>query len=221
MAEFQLAEKFISINGEGAYAGELAVFLRFAGCNLHCSYCDTQWANQQDTPVTVYTEKEICDYIMQSGARNVTITGGEPLMQENLSVLLKALHALHIRVEVETNGSLPIAPYARMAERPVFTLDYKLPVSGMEDRMLKENYLYLQPQDTVKFVIGTQEDLERAAEITAQYYLDEHCHVYFSPVFGKMNPENIVSFMQKQKLGGVRLQLQLHKIIWDPEKRGV
>lgn len=221
MAEFRLIEKFVSINGEAAHAGELAVFLRFTGCNLQCSYCDTAWANQPDAPYTVYTEQEICDYVRDSGVKNVTITGGEPLLQAQLPVLLEALHALGVRVEIETNGSLPIAALAQMPWRPVLTLDYKLPSSGMENAMLTENYAHLCSHDTVKFVAGSQADLEKAREIIETHHLTEICHVYLSTVFGKLECRDIVAFMEKHRMNSVRLQLQMHKFIWDPAERGV
>ncbi|MBQ2265583.1 MAG: putative 7-carboxy-7-deazaguanine synthase QueE [Oscillospiraceae bacterium] len=221
MTEFRLAERFVSINGEAAHAGELAVFLRFTGCNLNCSYCDTAWANEENAPYTVYTTQEICDYVQETGVKNVTITGGEPLLQKDLPELLRALHALGIRTEIETNGSQPIAELAKMAERPAFTLDYKCPSSGMEDAMLIKNYLYLMPEDCVKFVVGSREDLERAREVMDEFFLPERCRVYLSPVFGKIDPKEIVEFMQENEMNGVRLQLQLHKIIWHPEERGV
>lgn len=221
MAEFRLIERFVSINGEAAHAGELAVFLRFTGCNLNCSYCDTAWANRPDAPYTVYTEQEICAYVQETGVKNVTITGGEPLLQQELPVLLRALHAIGVRTEIETNGSLPIAVLAAMPERPVFTLDYKLPGSGMESAMLTENYAYLRPDDTVKFVAGSTGDLEKARDIIAAYDLTKKCHVYLSAVFGKLDCRDIVAFMEKYRMNGVRLQLQLHKFIWDPQERGV
>ncbi len=221
MAEFKIAERFVSINGEAAHAGELAVFLRFTGCNLNCSYCDTAWANAQDAPYTVYTAQELCDYVKETGVKNVTLTGGEPLLQEHLHELLSSLHALGVRTEIETNGSCPIAEYAKAAYRPSFTLDYKCPSSGMEDRMLTSNYLYLTMEDCVKFVVGSASDLERAKEIIDTYYLAERCRVYLSPVFGNIDPKEIVAFMQENKMNGVRLQLQLHKFIWDPQERGV
>ncbi len=222
MAEFKVAERFVSINGEAAHAGELAVFLRFTGCNLCCSYCDTAWANAEDAPYTVFTTQELCDYVKETGVRNVTITGGEPLLQQDLPELLKALHTLGVRTEIETNGSLSIAALAKMPERPVFTLDYKCPSSGMEASMLtKQNYLYLTAEDSVKFVVGSREDLLRAKEIVDSYCLTERCHVYLSPVFGKIDPKDIVAFMQEHHMNGVRLQLQLHKFIWHPEERGV
>ena len=105
--------------------------------------------------------------------------------------------------------------------RPVFTMDYKLPESGMEQAMDCGNFGYLNGDDTVKFVAGSQNDLTRALEVTEKYQLRERCHVYFSPVFGKIDPAEMVAFMKENQLNGVRLQLQLHKFIWDPEKRGV
>lgn len=221
MAEFKVAEHFVSINGEAAHAGELAVFLRFTGCNLNCSYCDTAWANAEDAPYTVYTTQEICDYVQETGVQNVTITGGEPLLQEHLPELLKALYALGVRTEIETNGSQSIAELAKMPERPAFTLDYKSPSSGMEEAMLTKNYLYLTKEDCVKFVVGSHEDLERAKEIIDTYYLTERSGVYLSPVFGKIDPQEIVAFMQEHKMNGVRMQLQMHKFIWHPGERGV
>ena len=105
--------------------------------------------------------------------------------------------------------------------RPVFTLDYKLPGSGMESSMLTDNYRFLKGEDAVKFVSGSIEDLERAEEIIRKYSLTEKCRVYISPVFGKIDPVQIVEFMIERKLNGVRLQLQLHKFIWDPDRGGV
>ncbi len=221
MADFRLIERFVSINGEAAHAGELAVFLRFPGCNLQCSYCDTAWANLPDAPYTVYSEQEICDYIRDTGVKNVTITGGEPLLQPELGLLIRALHAMGVRTEIETNGSLPIAELAKMPERPVFTLDYKLPGSGMESHMLTENYAHLCAHDTVKFVAGSLEDLDKAREIIETYALTEKCHVYLSAVFGEIDCRDIVAYMEKHRMKGVRLQLQLHKFIWAPQERGV
>ena len=221
MAEFHIAERFVSINGEAAHAGELAVFLRFTGCNLQCSYCDTAWANAQDAPCTVYTTQELCEYVRETGVKNVTLTGGEPLLQKDLPELLKALHALGVRTEIETNGSMPIAELAKIAERPSFTLDYKCPSSGMENFMLTKNYLYLTRDDCVKFVVGSMRDLERAKEVIDAHHLTERCRVFFSPVFGNFDPKEFVSFMQEHCMNGVRLQLQLHKFIWHPEERGV
>lgn len=223
MTEFKVVEKFASINGEGRRAGQLSVFVRFKGCNLNCSYCDTKWANEQDAPFTVMTEDEICGYIDGMGIKNVTLTGGEPLIQPNIETLISKLCAdgKHI-VEIETNGAASIAPIVKNAEKNLtLTMDYKLSSSGMEKYMDTDNFGYLRGCDTVKFVSGTKEDLERAAEIIGKYNLTEKCGVYLSPVFGGIAPAEMVDFMLERKLNNVNLQLQLHKYIWDPNKRGV
>ena len=221
MTRYPVAELFASINGESVRAGEPAVFVRFRGCNLACSYCDTKWANRPDCPVRMMTAEEIADYADRAGIADVTLTGGEPLLQKELDVLISRLTASGHRVELETNGSVSVEALSRLEPRPVFTLDYKLPGSGMESAMLTESYRFLAKEDSVKFVSGSREDLERAAEIIERYRLTEKCSVFISPVFGKIDPADIVAFLLERRMNGVRLQLQLHKFIWDPEKRGV
>ena len=217
----KVVEIFASINGEEPCAGELALFVRFQGCNLRCSYCDTMWANAPDCPYTKQPPEDIVAKILQSGIRNVTLTGGEPLLQPEMPALLTLL-ADHpeLRVEVETNGAVDLAPFCKTS-RPVFTMDYKLPSSGWERAMHVENFALLQQDDTVKFVCGSAEDLERAAQVIAEQALTKRCHVYLSPVFGAIKPAEMVEYMLAQRLNGVRLQLQLHKFIWAPDRRGV
>lgn len=218
----RLVEQFVSINGEGQRAGELALFLRFAGCDLRCSYCDTMWANEPGVPVTEMTPDDLAAAAFAQGITNVTLTGGEPLLQKALPALIDRLHENGHRVEIETNGAVPIAPViAACGRRPVFTMDYKLPSSGMEQRMCLENMAHLDEADTVKFVCGSREDLARAAAVMRTYDLIGRTHVYLSPVFGQIDPQEMVAFMMKEKLNDVRLQLQLHKFIWDPNERGV
>ncbi len=222
VADFEVVEKFVSINGEGQRAGQLAVFIRFKGCNLNCGYCDTKWANDLSAPFESMNEDEIYDYIKSTGVKNVTLTGGEPLLRDNIGILLERLGKDNsLNVEIETNGSVLIEPYANIVKRPSFTLDYKLGGSGMERFMKTENYQFLQKCDTVKFVVSSVSDLERAVEIIKEYELDKRCGVYLSAVFGKIEPANIVLFMIDKNLNDVNLQLQMHKFIWDPNKRGV
>lgn len=219
---YKVVETFISINGEGQHAGELALFIRFAGCNLNCNYCDTRWANQPDVVYQEMTETEIKALVTDSGVRNVTLTGGEPLLQPGMYQLLETMGSLpDIRIEIETNGSVDIEPYMTLIRRPAFTLDYKLPGSGMETGMNTENYRYLTKEDTVKFVISDKADLTRAREIIEQYQLEGRCGIYYSPVFGRIRPAEIVDDMIEHRLNGVHMQLQMHKFIWDPEQRGV
>ncbi|MCD7837973.1 MAG: putative 7-carboxy-7-deazaguanine synthase QueE, partial [Clostridiales bacterium] len=191
----KVVEKFISINGEGPRAGELAVFVRFQGCNLRCSYCDTQWANERDCPYEDQSPAEIDAYIRATGVVNVTLTGGEPLLQREMGALLALLlRNGALRVEIETNGAVDLAPFCG-EHRPVFTMDYKLPSSGWEQAMKPENFSLLEDRDTVKFVCGSREDLERAGAVIAEYDLTRRCHVYLSPVFGAIDPAEMVDYM--------------------------
>lgn len=222
MNTYKIAEMFSSINGEGTHAGQLAFFVRFTGCNLNCSYCDTKWANVPDAPYTEMTADEILSAVRKSGIRNVTVTGGEPLIQPNIVPLLETLCGDGRYVEIETNGSADVSEVLKIkGNRPALTMDYKLPSSGMENFMRTENFAILDARDTVKFVSGSRADLERALEIIRKYGLIGKCAVYISPVFGKLKPAEIVDFMLSNKLNGVNVQLQMHKFIWDPNMRGV
>ncbi|MCY6959830.1 putative 7-carboxy-7-deazaguanine synthase QueE [Clostridium brassicae] len=220
--EFKVVEKFTSINGEGSLSGQLAVFIRFAGCNLNCSYCDTSWANKKDVFYRSMISEDIYQYIKSTEIKNVTLTGGEPLLQEGIMELLKMLSKdKEIHVEVETNGSVSLNRFLNLDNPPSFTMDYKLPSSNMEDKMNLDNFKYLTKKDTVKFVSGTMEDLQKAKYIIDKYKLADKTNLYISPVFGKINMDNIVEFMEDNKMNNVNIQIQLHKVIWDPNKRGV
>ena len=223
MSNFKLAEHFISVNGEGRCAGELALFLRFAGCNLRCDWCDTAWACGNDAPcelVSIGHLMQIAEDAVRQGVRNVTLTGGEPLLQENICELIERLgRELGLRVEIETNGAVPLAEFKKHAGGGVYTMDYKLPSSKMERFMCTDNFALLNEWDCVKFVCGSRADVFRAKEIAEIY--KPHCPLYLSPVFGRIDPAEIVNIMKEEKMGNFRLQLQLHKFIWDPMARGV
>ncbi len=218
----KVAEKFLSINGEGPRAGELSCFIRFQGCNLACSYCDTAWANEASCPVEEMEPMQIVSYVHKMGAQNVTLTGGEPLLQPEIYGLLDAfgLARRNYRIEIETNGSISIEPFCNYS-RPAFTLDIKTPSSGFAGALCTDNFGLLKPQDAVKIVCGDREDLEYGRDMVLRYKLIEKCPVYFSAVFGKLDPRDIVDFMIERNMNGVRLQLQMHKFIWNPDTRGV
>lgn len=219
---FKVVEKFVSVNGEGPSSGQLAVFIRFAGCNLNCSYCDTMWANEKNVPYDLMSHEDIYEYIKSTEVKNITLTGGEPLLQEDVKELLELLSKnKELNVEIETNGSVLLHKFSNIENRPSFIMDYKLPSSNMENKMLLDNFKYLTKKDTVKFVSGSIEDLEKAKYLIDEYKLAEKTKVYISPVFGKIDMNNIVEFMKDNKMNGVNLQIQLHKVIWDPNKRGV
>ena len=217
---FNVAEKFVSINGEGQKAGQLAVFIRFAGCNLRCSYCDTKWANDFDLKGENLTAEQILEYVLDTGVHNVTLTGGEPLLRPEIEELISMLVKAGLWVEIETNGSVPLKPLEKDS-RPHFTMDYKTPSSNMESEMLVSNFDLLEPDDVVKFVCGSSEDLNCTYDIIKKYNLTAKCKVYLSCVFGNLQPSAVVDFMKEKNLNGVNFQLQMHKFIWNPDKRGV
>lgn len=214
----KVVEKFISIDGEGPTAGALSVFVRFAGCNLRCAWCDTSYAWDTTADVTDISASEIVDYIKSTGIGHVTITGGEPLLQPGLIGLLSRL--ADYQVHIETNGAIPVEQF-RVGDNIHFVIDYKLPDSGMEERMHLPNLASVRKTDAYKFVIASNRDLDKAVKIVRQYNLEEKTQVYFSTVFGKMEPAVVVERMKSEKFNGVKIQLQLHKFIWDPQKKGV
>lgn len=220
MGKYKIVEIFESINGEGKKAGQLALFIRFQGCNLNCDYCDTKWANEENAEYIPMSTEEIINRILESGIKNITITGGEPLIQPRIKELLKELSKLDIEIEIETNGSIDIKPFIEFKNISL-TMDYKLSASKMESFMNLENFSYIRKNDTIKFVSGSIEDLEKVKTLIEKYNLKEKCSIYISPVFGKIIPVEIVEFMLKNKLNGINLQLQIHKIIWSPDKKGV
>ena len=222
MGKFKVVEKFVSINGEARRAGELACFIRFAGCNLNCSYCDTRWANEEKAPYEILSEEEIYEFIKYSKVNNVTLTGGEPLIQSNIKRLITLLSKdKNLRIEIETNGAVDISDFISIGDNVTFTLDYKLPGSGMEDKMILSNYRLLRDIDTVKFVVSDYNDLEKMYDIIKKYNLDRRLQVYISASFGNINNEDMVNYMIDHNMNSVRLQLQIHKYIWDPARKGV
>lgn len=219
----QVVERFVSINGEGRNAGSLAVFVRFKGCNLSCSYCDTQWANAPDAEYVEMSPQEVVDYVLSTGVKRVTLTGGEPTLQEGFHTLLELLSKEDVSVEVETNGATDLSRFCDVEGRASYTLDYKCPSSGMESEMLLSNYRYLDRArgDVVKFVVGSTADLDRMVQVLEEYSLVDRCYVYVSAVFGRIELTTIVEYMEAHRLNGVSLQLQMHKFVWDANERGV
>ncbi|SDO96457.1 putative 7-carboxy-7-deazaguanine synthase QueE [Clostridium gasigenes] len=219
---FKVVEKFVSINGEGRLCGQLAIFIRFAGCNLNCSYCDTTWANEKNVSYDLMSSMDIYEYIKSTKVKNITLTGGEPLLQNGILELLEVLSKdTELSVEIETNGSVLINKFCNIKNPPSFTMDYKLPSSNMEDKMDLANFEYLTKNDTVKFVCGSLDDLSKSKYIIDKYNLIDKASVYISPVFGKINISDMVDFMKDNNMNNVNLQIQIHKIIWDKNKRGV
>jgi 7-carboxy-7-deazaguanine synthase len=221
---FNIIEKFLSIDGEGPSAGEIATFIRFLGCNLRCSWCDTKYSWEKESTTERLSSREIYDYIKENGSNNVTLTGGEPLIQDNIDDLLEILNKdENLKIHVETNGSVDIGCFKEKYKSGniSYIVDYKLPSSKMTECMNLSNLNSVDFNDTYKFVIGSKEDLNMAYDIIKKYDLTSKCLVYLSPVFGAIELNDIVEFMKNKKLNKVKLQVQLHKIIWDKNARGV
>ena len=198
----KIAEIFTSIQGEGSSSGYPTIFLRFAGCNLRCKYCDTPAA--QGDCGTEMEIRSIAEEVKRSGVTHVCLTGGEPLLQNDLPALLKILHGAGHEITIETNGTMDFRP---CLEYTTVCMDVKCPSSGEKsDLSLLQ---WIRPEDSVKFVIGTDEDLRYAHETLKQNAV--RGRIFWSPVFGT-DPMKIVSFILDHNLQ-VRFQLQLHKII--------
>ncbi len=214
-------EIFSSIDGEGIRQGELATFIRFAGCNLRCSYCDTKYA-QKEEQGTKKSVDEIISIISKLKNRNITITGGEPLLQPKLLELVKKLVELGYYINIETNGSINIKPF--QLKNVIITMDYKTSSSLMINKMKIQYLNFLRPQDVLKFVIGTKEDMKDVKRVLKQVKIKSY--IYLSPVFNEIEPSKLVDFLKGLNEEGIdtsktRVQIQLHKVIWDSEMRGV
>ncbi|MCP4265181.1 MAG: radical SAM protein [Candidatus Brocadiaceae bacterium] len=207
-------EIFKSIQGESSYSGIPCVFVRLTGCNLRCSYCDTTYAYDEGSEMLL---SEVLSVISGYGCRNVCITGGEPLLQQNVSKLINQLKNDHFNVFIETNGSLNIDLLPKGAIKIV---DIKCPSSRMDQKMDWKNFKRLRHKDEVKFVISSNNDYEWAKEIIKKYKITEKVTVLFGLVHGKLKPKTLASWILKDGLD-VRLQLQLHKMIWPDKERGV
>lgn len=222
----KISEIFLSIEGEGIRTGAPAVFIRLFGCNLRCSYCDSMYA-VEGTDYCELSVDEILQKVKSFNTQYVTLTGGEPLVHKNVDILLKILENSGYFINIETNGTMP----KPAGFKHLFcTMDWKSPSSGMNSRMKMENLLTLDEHDVVKFVVANTEDLADAAKVVESF---EHLFTaqgkklptfYVSPVFNTMPYEQMVNWIlsnETMKRNNVRFQVQLHKIVWDPEARGV
>jgi len=220
--KYKVVEKFISINGEGLNSGMLTAFIRLQGCNLRCSYCDTMWANIETCEYNYESKEEILAFVKTEGVNRVTLTGGEPLIASNFNELIKYLLGNDLYVEIETNGSIDIKEYLSMRNDKIsFTMDFKTLTSNESDKMLLSNLSVLNKKDCLKIVVGSIADLNQAKDLLDRYNLLDNTNVILSPVFGKIELPTIVDFMKENKLNDVKMQIQMHKIIWDETKRGV
>ncbi len=217
MPELRVHETFLSLQGESSFAGRLCFFIRLAGCNLNCSYCDTPQAQPCDAGEFMSVEK-LVELAAASGSPLVEVTGGEPMLQAETPVLLRELLDAGFEVLLETNGALSLA---EVPEEVHCIVDCKLPGSGMSQRMLPENFRSLKHIDEVKFVISGREDYDFAKKIIVKYDLASQTeNLLYSPVWGSISFEELAQWIISDRLPG-RMQLQMHKMIWGPDKSGV
>ncbi len=211
----RINEIFFSIQGESSFSGYPCVFVRCAGCNLKCSYCDTEYARREGAAFTLSRLLEKIDFY---GFPRVEITGGEPLLQDETPQLITSLLDRGYEVLLETNGSRDIAP---VDTRCVRVVDIKCPGSGEQGSFLESNINFLTPADEIKFVIGSRDDyryacsaLERLRRRSVQ------SRVHFSPVFSRLSAADLAEWVLQDRID-VHLGLQLHKYIWGEDARGV
>jgi len=210
----KINEIFHSIQGESTFAGRRSVFVRLTYCNLRCTYCDTEYSFYEGSDKSIET---IIEEIKQYNCNLVEVTGGEPLMQQESLELMTKLCDLNFEVMLETGGSLPIKD---VDKRVKIIMDLKTPSSRMMKKNLYENINLIEEKDEIKFVIGSREDYDWSKKIIEEYKLHDRCPVLFSAVFDKLEPLTISEWILEDKLN-VIYQLQLHKYIWEPDKRGV
>lgn len=210
-------ELFASIDGEGTRQGYLATFLRLYDCNLRCTYCDTTYSYGQ-VPYQVPSVDQVARDIIAKGNQRLTVTGGEPLLQEEELRQLFRLLPADYDINIETNGSR-IGTLHQGDDRVFYTYDYKCPDSGFEQAMHPNLFTALRPKDVLKFVVSSPRDLDRMRQLITKH--SPLCHIFVSPVFGHIDPKDIVAYLQQYNLQTIRLQLQIHKFIWDPNQKGV
>ena len=208
-------EIYESIQGESTWAGWRCVFVRLTFCDLRCTYCDTTYAFYKGEKRAV---SDVLDAVLGYDCPLVEITGGEPLLQKNVLSLMTAICDAGKTVLIETSGAHDIS---RIDARVHRIVDLKTPGSGECARNRFENIPHLTRRDEVKFVIGSREDYEWSRAMVREHDLAERCGaVLFSTIFGRIEPVEIVNWMVADRLP-VRFQLQMHKFIWDPAKKGV
>lgn len=209
-----ISEIFKSIQGESSHAGLPCAFIRAAGCDVKCAWCDTVYAQTGGVEMSV---EEIVAQAKSYNVGMVELTGGEPLMQPESLELLNALNEEFKTVLLETSGAYPIDGVHKNTH---IILDVKCPSSGASDRIIYENFRLLEKKDEVKFVVG-KFDLNFALDIIKKYNLTEIAgNVIMSPIKGKITPYMLAAFIMNSGLP-IRLQMQLHKIIWPNVNRGV
>lgn len=206
----RISEIFYSLQGETSRVGLPTVFVRLTGCPLRCTYCDTAYAFSGGQSMTL---EAIMDEVARYAPRYVTVTGGEPLAQRNCLPLLRALCDKGYAVSLETGGALDVSG---VDARVVKVLDIKTPASGEEQKNLWSNLEHLSPHDEIKFVLCDEVDYQWAKQVLQERELVQRCAVLFSPAQGQLAAKDLAEWILRDQLP-VRLQVQLHKLLWGNE----
>lgn len=224
-----MVEIFETVEGEGSLAGFPTVFVRVFHCNLRCHWCDTPYSYAPEKPAFEATIGEIIAQIQSFKSKRICFTGGEPLIhrEKSAALLLEMASLGHIvDIHIETNGAIDLKPFHHLRknvqslkEKMRFIMDYKLKASGERAKMIDDNFMHLQDNDEIKFVISSDEDFQEALDVITSYH--KKGQLLFSPVWETMSPRRLVEKVLENELVDVKVSLQLHKIIWDPNERGV
>jgi 7-carboxy-7-deazaguanine synthase len=218
-----VSEIFQSIDGEGYHAGYPTVFFRTIGCNLRCSWYDSVYTFNPDKNSKWYSVDEALEKVKSYGINHVTITGGEPLLEENkgwMTSFIEKLLLCGFEIDIETNGAVDLLYWKEWfkGNDVIFIMDWKAPVSKMNRFMIEKNLSYLDTFDIVKIVV-TDSDFE---EVERVLKIGTEAEIYISPVFGQVTMSKIPEFVLEHKENkNIRCQIQMHKIFWNPDKRGV
>lgn len=210
----RITEIFFSLQGESTFSGLPCVFIRTTGCNLRCTWCDTEYSFYGGVELTL---DEILAKVASYDCKLVELTGGEPMLQKEIYELSSRLLAQGYTVLLETGGSLDLS---QLDARVIKIVDLKCPGSGEEDKNYWPNLAVMQPHDQIKFVIKDRRDYEWSVAMMREHRLGERFQVLFSPVFNVMNYRSLAEWMLTDHVPA-RFQVQLHKYIWPPEMRGV
>lgn len=207
-------EIYKSVQGESSFSGLPCVFVRLTGCPLRCSWCDTTYGFKGGSQKTI---TELVDEVLSYDTPCVELTGGEPLAQKNSQDLMALLVQKGKRVLLETSGSISVADVPKEVH---IIMDLKCPDSKMSHKNKLENLSYLKSSDEIKFVIASKNDYIWARDIIKEHKLESRFQLLLSPSWGELDPKDLVEWFLEDKLN-CRLNLQIHKYIWDPAKKGV
>jgi len=216
--DLNVNEIYVSLQGEGTRTGLLTTFIRLQGCLLRCVWCDTPYALDRKETATMMKHDELINAIELAGSKLIMFTGGEPLEQEGVFSVIRELCDKDFEVTIETNGQADIS---KVDKRAVIIMDLKCPASKMEKKNNYKNLSYLKKTDEIKFVISDREDYDWAVAKVSELHLSEVVNtILFSPAFGILDEKLLAEWLIEDKIP-VRMQLQTHKYIWEPDQRGV